>query len=99
MKWETNENTPKNIFIGKWLPQDDVLAHPNIKLFISHCGLGSIVESQFRGVPILGIPLFADQLSNAAQAAKKGLLKKLDIKSLTEDNFRNAIMEMIEDNS
>lgn len=99
MKWDSLENKPENVFIGKWLPQDDILAHPNLKLFISHCGLGGIVESKFRGVPILGIPLFADQHSNAVEAVKEGWAKKLEIQSLTEDNFYNSIMEMIDDDS
>ncbi|TMW43526.1 hypothetical protein DOY81_011392, partial [Sarcophaga bullata] len=36
-KWEDLENTPgrsPNILYKKWMPQDDILAHPNIKLFI-----------------------------------------------------------------
>ncbi|TMW39357.1 hypothetical protein DOY81_015563, partial [Sarcophaga bullata] len=36
-KWEDLENTPgrsSNILYKKWMPQDDILAHPNIKLFI-----------------------------------------------------------------
>ena len=96
MKWETNEKMPKNIFVGKWLPQDEILAHKNLKLFVSHCGLGSIVESKFRGVPILGIPLFADQLSNAVGAVREGWVKMLDIKTLTEEDFNDSIIEMIQ---
>lgn len=48
-KWEDPENTPgksDNILYSKWLPQDDILAHPKVKLFITHAGRGGITEAQ-----------------------------------------------------
>ncbi|KAJ6646775.1 UDP-glucosyltransferase 2, partial [Pseudolycoriella hygida] len=49
-KFETTlPNLPDNVKIGKWLPQDDILAHPNVKLFISHCGKGGITEAKYHG--------------------------------------------------
>jgi glucuronosyltransferase len=52
MKWESDElpGKPQNVFISKWLPQDDVLAHPNIKAFISHCGPNGIYEARYNSV-------------------------------------------------
>lgn len=53
--------TPKNLKISAWLPQNDVLAHRNVVGFISHCGLLSTHEAYWHAVPIIGIPVYADQ--------------------------------------
>lgn len=97
MKWEsdTMPGQPQNVFISKWLPQDDILAHPNMKLFISHCGLGGIVESKYHGVPIVGFPLFGDQPGNAANIVKEGWAVQVDLGTLTENSFKAAILEVL----
>lgn len=97
MKWEsdTMPGQPKNVFISKWLPQDDVLAHPNIEIFISHCGMGGIIEAKYHGVPIIGLPLFGDQPGNAVNIANDGWGIMLEMDSITEENLRNAIDEML----
>lgn len=97
MKWESDELHGKsnNVFIGKWLPQDDILAHPKMKLFISHCGLGSVVESKYHGVPIVGMPIFADQMINVNLIVKEGWGMKVDLGSLDEDNLFSTIQEVL----
>lgn len=64
--WKFESNTlpvevPKNVHIKAWMPQNDILAHPKVKLFITHCGLLSSQESIWHGVPMLGMPLNVDQ--------------------------------------
>jgi glucuronosyltransferase len=46
-KWETEQmpDMPDNVMLSKWLPQQDVLRHPNVKLFISHGGQSSFQET------------------------------------------------------
>lgn len=96
-KWEDGQldGKPDNVMIGKWLPQNDILAHPNTVLFISHCGLGSVNEARFHGVPILGMPIFADQPSNMAAIEKDGWAVACPLKELTEERFSSALQEIL----
>lgn len=54
-KWETEsmEDQPDNVMLSKWLPQQEVLAHPNVKLFITHGGQSSFQESLCHGKPVV----------------------------------------------
>ncbi|KAH8362650.1 hypothetical protein KR200_008371, partial [Drosophila serrata] len=98
-KWEDLENTPgssPNILYKKWLPQDDILAHPNTKLFITHAGKGGITESQYHGVPMVALPIFGDQPSNAEVMQSAGYGLSLDLLSITEQSLGEALKEVLE---
>ncbi|CAH0555383.1 unnamed protein product [Brassicogethes aeneus] len=88
-------NKPKNVKIMNWLPQNSVLAHPNIKLFISHGGLLSVIESVHYGVPILGIPVFWDQEFNIRSAENNGFAINLPFKELNERTFSTAVNDLL----
>ena len=44
--------TPANVKVSSWIPQQELLAHPNVVTFISHCGIGSLLEAINHGIPI-----------------------------------------------
>ncbi|KAH8409588.1 hypothetical protein KR222_008919, partial [Zaprionus bogoriensis] len=98
-KWEDLNKTPgksANTLYKKWLPQDDILAHPKLKLFITHAGKGGITEAQYHGVPMVALPIFGDQPSNAETMQKSGYGIALDLLQLNEENFGSSIREVLE---
>ncbi|GJQ76010.1 hypothetical protein Trydic_g18064 [Trypoxylus dichotomus] len=86
---------PKNVEIRKWLPQQDILAHPNVKLFITHGGLLSTTESLYHGVPVIGISVFGDQDLNMRSAENRGYGISLPYKEFTEEKFATALDRML----
>ena len=73
----------------------DALAHPNVIGFVSHCGIGSVMESIFHGVPIVAIAIFMDQIDNAAFIVDKGLGVSIDKKKLTEEIVFDKITKLV----
>ncbi|CAK1589580.1 unnamed protein product [Parnassius mnemosyne] len=98
-KWDSDKKTvkSKNIKIYKWLPQSDLLRHPNVKLFITQGGLQSTDESITAGVPLIGIPMLGDQWYNVEKYVHHKIGVKLILENLTENQLKNAIIEVIQD--
>ncbi|XP_044755556.1 UDP-glycosyltransferase UGT5-like isoform X1 [Coccinella septempunctata] len=86
---------PRNVVIRKWLPQNDILAHKNVKLFISHGGLFSTMESVYHGKPVMAISVFAEQKLNGKRAEANGLARHVPFKELTEENFSELLDDLM----
>jgi hypothetical protein len=78
-----------------WLPQNDILGNPRTRLFITHCGSNSQYEALYHGVPMLGIPMFAEQGWNCMRAKNKGIGLCLDLQQFTADELYDTVQELI----
>ncbi|XP_065219013.1 UDP-glycosyltransferase UGT5-like isoform X16 [Planococcus citri] len=98
-KWEGDVLPGKsdNIMISKWMPQRDILAHPNVKLFISHGGLLGTSEAVYEGVPVLGIPIFGDQRTNIKSLEANGAGELLDYNEISKEVVLEKIQRLLND--
>lgn len=80
-----------NILIKKFL------AHPNLKLFITHGGMLSSTEALYRGVPIIGIPFYGDQHANTEVFVSKGFGEKILFQDITEEALSDKIKQVLGD--
>ncbi|KAL6978912.1 N-hydroxythioamide S-beta-glucosyltransferase [Sarracenia purpurea var. burkii] len=52
-----------------WCPQLEVLAHKAVGCFVTHCGWNSTLEALSLGVPMVAMPQWTDQNTNAKWVA------------------------------
>lgn len=62
------------------VPQESLLAHPSLALFVSHCGANSLLQSLDAGQPLLCVPFNYDQPENAAAVVARGAGEALEWK-------------------
>ncbi|XP_026736025.1 UDP-glucuronosyltransferase 2B31-like [Trichoplusia ni] len=100
-KWKGDElpGRTDNIRISKWFPQSDLLRHPKIKAFVTQGGLQSTDEAITAGVPLVVMPLLSDQFFNAERYETHKIGIRVDLATVTEDQFKGALLNVIEDDS
>ncbi|XP_076645968.1 UDP-glucosyltransferase 2-like [Halictus rubicundus] len=89
------EDKPENVIIRNWFPQQEILSHPNILLFIFQGGMQSLEEAIEHIVPMLGIPVFADQYANVQMLKRRGVAEDVQMSELTKETFKRAILKVI----
>ncbi|XP_045118266.1 UDP-glycosyltransferase UGT5-like isoform X2 [Portunus trituberculatus] len=92
---EQLEGASDNVRISSWLPQQDILAHHNVKVFISHGGLLSLQESIFHATPLLVLPIFGDQPRNGMFVEDSGIGRTLVWEKLTADSIVDTLTDII----
>lgn len=87
-----------NIRLIEWAPQNDVLGHPATRAFLTQAGTNSFNEAAYHGVPIVGLPLFAEQPDNMARATEQGfgLSVSVDDALGLSQNLRQALQQVLQ---
>lgn len=70
-------------------------AHPNIRLFITHSGYLSTIETTYHGVPTVLVPFAADQTSNAKFLEETGSGVIINSENIEAEILEKAIVEVI----
>ncbi|XP_051479764.1 UDP-glucuronosyltransferase 1A1-like isoform X5 [Apus apus] len=94
---EVPPNLPKNVKLVKWLPQNDLLAHPKTRAFITHGGSHGVYEGICNAVPMVLMPLFGDQMDNAKRVESRGAGLTLNILEMTSEDISTALKAVIND--
>ncbi|XP_061721362.1 UDP-glucosyltransferase 2-like [Cydia pomonella] len=105
----TSFNKPENVIAESWFPQQEILAHPNVKAFITHGGPRSLEEAIYYKVPVVGFPtirgrkVFIRQLTKfgAGEILAPYYLDKESVKATvsvvaTDQKYKKAIADIKE---
>jgi hypothetical protein len=55
-----------NTLLVPQVDYNDVLGHTNARVFVSHCGLHSVYEAAYHGVPVVGVPFMFEQVRHVS---------------------------------
>ncbi|MET0404460.1 MAG: glycosyltransferase [Cystobacter sp.] len=84
-----------HIRIERYIPHD--LVFPQARALITHGGWGAMGRALLHGLPMLIIPLFADQPLNAVLAERAGLGRYLPLDQATPERIRSELQAILAD--
>lgn len=86
---------PANVTTMAFTPQLEVLRHTSF--FLTHAGVGSVMEALYNGVPMMCIPQMDEQIFTAHRMEELGITSGVLLKEqVTEESLRKVLTELIE---
>ncbi|KAL6962348.1 7-deoxyloganetin glucosyltransferase [Sarracenia purpurea var. burkii] len=87
--------TKERSFITSWCPQEQVLAHPSIGGFLTHCRWNSTIESFPTECPMVIWPFFAEQQTNCWSCCSEwGIGREID-SNIKRDEVESLVRELV----
>jgi len=84
---------PPHIHLERYLPLGALL--PRCSLAVFHGGSGTLGHAIANGLPMVILPLGADQPENAARCQELGVARTLDQHDLTPQQIRDVVMDVL----
>jgi UDP:flavonoid glycosyltransferase YjiC (YdhE family) len=88
-------NQPPNVHIEQYIPQSLIL--PHCDLMVMHGGSNSLLQALDAGLPMVVVPLIADQFFNGAAIRALQLGQVIDLEHLTPDTVWTAVWDVLQD--
>jgi len=88
---------PANVHIERYIPQSLLLKHCDV--MVMHAGSNSVLGALDEGLPLVLVPLIADQFYNAEIAGDLGLAQVVPLDALTPERIRAAVRKVLENPS
>ena len=96
LKPENLGEIPANVTTMAFTPQLEVLEHTDF--FLTHAGIGSVMEALYNGVSMMCIPQMDEQITTAHRAKELGVASSVMLKDeVTEEKLREALLELMND--
>ncbi|KAA8536449.1 hypothetical protein F0562_028927 [Nyssa sinensis] len=90
------QETKERGVLASWCPQEKVLKHPAIGVFLTHSGWNSTIESVCGGVPVICWPFFAEQQTNCRYSCTEwGIGMEID-NDVKRDEVEKLVRELMD---
>jgi MGT family glycosyltransferase len=86
---------PDNFLVSPYVPQLDILSRARV--FVTHAGMNSTMESLYYGVPMVAVPQTQEQVVTARRIAEMGLGLMLEKEAVTVTTLYEAVKHVVND--
>jgi MGT family glycosyltransferase len=84
---------PPHVHVERYIPQS--LLFPHCDVVLTHGGSGTVMAALAHGLPLVVVPISADQPQNAARCAALGVGRVVEARDATPEAVRDAVRAVL----